>query len=349
MIGSTPPLAASLARGANRFNLIRLLAALAVIVSHTVSQKQGLVYEPLEEVTPYALGDHAVNVFFVLSGLLVTMSYERSASLRDYVFARLARIMPALIVCTALLMLVMGPLVTSESLRTYFTQSETWLYALNALLLFDGDATLPGVFTQLPMDHAVNAPIWTLAYEMSAYLLLMLAGLAGVFRSTRKLIACIALVLLAALALDLWRERPDQPDIFDTSLRAAILYLCGVAAWHWRATLRFHLVGAMLCAGAVWLAHDTAMDLLVWLVATSYWTLWLGTVGMDRFSTFFEQRDLSYGTYLYGWPLGQMLVWAYPAIALPLLTCFTAIGALVMAAASWHLVEAPVLKLKKRA
>ena len=348
MIGTTPPLADALARGANRFNMIRLLAALAVIVSHTVSQKQGLVYEPLEALTPYALGDHAVNVFFVLSGLLVAMSFERSARLQDYITARLLRIMPGLAVCSALLVLVIGPFVTTEPLPAYFTSAETWRYWFRAVFLFDDEASLPGVFANLPMDHAVNAPIWTLAYEMGAYLLLMAAGMAGVFRSSRKVMACAILILCAYVALELWRERPEQPDALDTSLRAAILYLCGVAAWHWRQGLRFHAPIALALALIVWLAHETPADLLVWLIATSYWTLWLGTLGMDRFSARFERLDLSYGTYLYGWPTGQFLMHLWPAIPLPLLTLLTALIALLLGLISWHWVESPALAWKKR-
>lgn len=64
--------------GNNSFGLVRLLAAIAVIISHgylIVGGVDGI--EPLETLTGYPLGAHAVHVFFTVSGLLVAASFDR--------------------------------------------------------------------------------------------------------------------------------------------------------------------------------------------------------------------------------------------------------------------------------
>lgn len=67
-----------LPRDRNNFNLLRLVAASAVVVSHAVLlHPRHKNYQILSDVNFYHLGDHAVNVFFVLSGLTVAASLSR--------------------------------------------------------------------------------------------------------------------------------------------------------------------------------------------------------------------------------------------------------------------------------
>ena len=101
----------------NNFSLIRLIAAAAVIVSHSWLISTGSeANEPLKSFTIFTLGQHAVNLFFILSGLMVAASLERPPSLIDYGHARILRIFPALIVCVAMTVLVLGPAITSVPL-----------------------------------------------------------------------------------------------------------------------------------------------------------------------------------------------------------------------------------------
>ena len=83
----------------NNFNLIRFLAALAVIYSHCFPISQGAAaLEPFESTLGISLGEIAVHVFFVTSGFLVTGSIIKKKELVGFFFARILRIFPALIV-----------------------------------------------------------------------------------------------------------------------------------------------------------------------------------------------------------------------------------------------------------
>ncbi len=108
----------------NNFALVRLAASVAVLISHVVLLRAGTPsVEPLAGITYYNLGEHAVNAFFVLSGILVSASLARSASVMEFAIARALRIFPALIACVLLVALVLGPLVSTLPIGAYATDA----------------------------------------------------------------------------------------------------------------------------------------------------------------------------------------------------------------------------------
>ena len=106
----------------NNFNLIRFLAASAVIVDHSfalVAHDQ--TADALIDVERLEIGRLAVDVFFIISGFLVTRSVMTQPTLVDYAVARFLRLFPALLVACIGIAFVLGPVVTSASLGEYFT------------------------------------------------------------------------------------------------------------------------------------------------------------------------------------------------------------------------------------
>src|SRR4051794_11831245 len=91
----------------NNFDFFRLAMATLVIYSHTFpllyGSNQGI--EPLARVTGGQLtfGALAVDVFFIISGFLITMSWQHSRGTFDFLKRRLRRIAPAYL-CAMLLM-----------------------------------------------------------------------------------------------------------------------------------------------------------------------------------------------------------------------------------------------------
>ena len=161
----------------NNFGAIRIAMALAVMVSHSfffVTGNSGA--EPLTNWTGHSLGEHAVQVFFFLSGILVTESLMRSRSLIDFATARVLRIAPGLAVCVVLTSLVLGPLVTNLSSFNYWSDGGLPSYIVKTLFLITGAASLPGVFVDLPASGLVNMSLWTLKYEALCYAGLAIIG-----------------------------------------------------------------------------------------------------------------------------------------------------------------------------
>jgi peptidoglycan/LPS O-acetylase OafA/YrhL len=77
----------------------------------------------------------------------------------------------------------------------------------------------------------------------------------------------------------------------------------------------------------------------------AYLLLWSGASMPLRIGT---RNDLSYGMYVYGYPMQQLLVVAGVASALPaaLFVLVSAISTALPAWASWLLVERPVMRLR---
>ena len=224
-----------LARGRdNNLNLIRIVAAAMVLVSHSFVIASGNPHaEPWDAVLGRSPGGMAVDIFFVISGFLVSGSLVKQASIAPYLMARAVRIYPGLWVALLLTVLVVGWCATSASPAAFFTDPQTWRYLLrNGTMVLGAEAVLPGAFETQPFAGVVNGSLWTLRHELRLYLLLALAWwLLQRWAPARALARLRWLVTLAAVglsALALWqlgasdRSRPGPHG-------RHVLHRCGAA------------------------------------------------------------------------------------------------------------------------
>lgn len=131
----------------NNFGLLRLSAAASVVISHAFYLATGDdLAQPLSGLTRYNLGQHAVHLFFVISGLTVAGSLDRASSLRSFALARVLRIVPGLAVCVLLTTFALGPWVSTYPLKAYFENPLTYLFPAQTLTLAKISGLLPGVF-----------------------------------------------------------------------------------------------------------------------------------------------------------------------------------------------------------
>jgi hypothetical protein len=151
------PLNNSLEPDQNSFGVVRLALAFMVLVSHAYFLKTGsTVAEPLITWTGYTLGQHAVQGFFVLSGLLVAQSLMRARAVSHFAIARALRIFPGLIVCVLVTAFVIGPLATTLTPAAYLGDGQLARYLAKTLSLMTGSAPLPGVFLANTASGVVN-------------------------------------------------------------------------------------------------------------------------------------------------------------------------------------------------
>lgn len=297
------------------FDVMRLLAASAVVFSHCfpLAGRPALTLAGIED-----FGALGVAVFFVISGYLVAGSYERDP--RGYLKNRLLRIEPALIV--SLVVTVVGCSLLSSD-PAYWRRAETWLYVLRNALLYPVTYDLPGMFEDNPFPNAVNGVLWTLRLEFTCYLALMAV------RANRVLVVaggalCAVVFLGLQFAVPNWGDGALTRITF-LAARSGFLFCAGAALWLYRAKVP-------LWAG---LAGATLFPLAGALV------LPLAVIGLARPGKL--PADLSYGIYIYAFPLQQALA------QFGALNFATAMAAtLPFAAASWFLVENPALALKRR-
>ncbi|MFL4974501.1 MAG: acyltransferase family protein [Microvirga sp.] len=343
--GLGPTIAAAMRRPHNNFTALRLALALAVIVSHAFSITTGsLENEPLMRSTGFTLGEHAVNGFFAVSGFLVTMSFDRRGW-RDYVVARALRIVPALVAATLVTALVLGPALTRLPLAQYLADPALWRFIALTPTTFKSATALPGLFSDNVFPYPMGT-VWTLKYEMLCYIGVFAAGLAGLMRQRIVALGLIAALFLAIIALDLLH--PDAGKATQTSLRLPFLFAAGGVLYLWSDRLPVSWIIAASLLAATWLAAGTPLYKALLFAFESYGVIWLALAPGLSHPALEPHADLSYGTYLYGWPVQQTLVQLFPgAAALSLLPPAVAIS-LIVAALSWYLVEKPALSLKAR-
>ncbi|MFJ5368446.1 acyltransferase family protein [Bosea sp. CER48] len=345
MIGRAPRVAKALANPHNNFGVLRLVMAVAVVISHAFSVTDGRVeQEPWFATTGFTLGEHAVNGFFAVSGFLVTMSFLRRGW-RDYALARLLRIAPGLIAATLVVALLIGGLMTTLDRAAYFSDPRLWRFISATLTTFKSAAALPGVFENNPLQFPMGT-VWTLKYETLCYLGVFVAGVAGLLAKPRLALAALAALTLAVVLREVLA--PDGPKGTETALRLPLIFLAGgvIYLYRERVTLSVPLL-ALAVLALVPLAFTPLYKAALYLV-TAWGVLVIALAPALTRRSIEPPADLSYGVYLYGWPVQQALHALFPALGAVALLWPSLIVTVVIAALSWYLVEKPALDLKRR-
>ena len=331
----------------NNLDFLRLVGAFAVVVGHAYHLTGRPALVPW--ILGYGIQTLGVVIFFAISGYLITASWSRSRDIVAYTAARCLRIFPALIAVVLLSALVLGPLMTVGTTRDYFANERTWSYLTN--ILMEPQYDLPGVFTDLPYANVVNGSLWTLPAEFFCYIVVPLALL--VPRVLR--VPTVSLLLAVAMWLSL-TPATESPVVYGTRISDAALMWVFFAAGallrlgheRWRGLFRTDVAVGLMAGFAVFASLWPAHIYKVAWVALPYVVL---TIGLS--STPFVRRaarfgDLSYGTYVWAFPVQQLVVHFFGvqrmSVNLLLVVAFT----LPLAWLSWHLIEQPSLRLKDR-
>jgi peptidoglycan/LPS O-acetylase OafA/YrhL len=340
----------------NNFNLIRLLAAALVLVSHSWPLTATLG-EPLEGVAGFSLGHFGVDIFFVVSGFLVTGSLLARPTLMDFARSRALRIFPALVASAWATAFVVGPLVSALPLGRYLAHPDAWRYALQNSVTWPLGVCwwLPGVFLQNPGGPAVNGALWSLPWELTMYVLLFMLGLWLLRergpRSTTELKFVVCVVAIATALGHGLNEAFGLTHRFELvqGLRLTALFFTAGALclFRGRIPLSMGLLGSAIAALVLALVTGRGWHGL-YPLALAYLVVWLALVPAGLIRLYNRLGDYSYGFYLWQFPIQQWIVLRNPD-ASPLELMLTAAPVtLVLAVLSWHFVEAPSLALKRR-
>ncbi|MFM7726993.1 MAG: acyltransferase family protein, partial [Flavobacteriales bacterium] len=184
-----------LERHSNNLDAIRLFAALFVLIGHAPAMlyNEGYSWDPINELFGLRIQTLGVCIFFVVSGFLVSRSWQERSSIRGFILSRVLRIFPALIIVVALSVFVLGPCLTTLSISDYFLSPVTLKYLQN-VSLYRMYYYLPGVFEGNPHPGSVNGSLWTLPYEFTCYLLLMTLGIIKALKN--RLVALLIILVI---------------------------------------------------------------------------------------------------------------------------------------------------------
>jgi peptidoglycan/LPS O-acetylase OafA/YrhL len=341
----------------NHFNLIRFVAATAVLVSHGYALSTGDPRtEPLRQLLGVSLGDIAVAVFFATSGFLVAGSLLAKQNAVGFFVSRALRIYPGLIVAIVLTVVVFGCFYSELGAAEFFTHRATWRYVItNTLMLGRESYVLPGVFAHLPLANAVNGSLWSLPVEIRMYMVLGAGWIACTLASKAPVASfkafCVAVAALAmAVDLGFLAAHRSSYEAYQSPLFADLL-----AAFFSGAVLRvfqhrvpasraiFGTVVAVLLTAAA-----TTGFLVAYKLALAYVVLYLALVPRGPLLAFNRLGDYSYGMYIYAFAVQQMVVHAVPGITPLRLIVFSFVPTVWLAFASWHLVEKRALRWRLR-
>lgn len=324
---------------ANNFDTLRCGAAVAVLFSHAFAVSEGeAAPQPLALLSggQTDLGSVAVLIFFVISGYLITQSYDRSPYMWRFLKARMLRIFPGLLLTVCFAAAVLGPAVTSMPIAAYFNDPATASYVPRNMSLVRMQSGLPGVFADNPIPDRVNNSLWTLQYEFLMYLVILALGATGLLN---RYIVVVLWIGCAALC-SRW--------IGGFYTHFALPFLSGSVLYLWRDRLpldwRLAVLSALpLAAALVW-----GRFTLAFVTCGAYLVIFLAVARTVRMPNLARYGDMSYGIYIFAFPiqqvvadaLDQAVTWYWDvAISLPVV--------LLLAWLSWHLVEQPALSLRR--
>lgn len=335
----------------NNFNLIRIAAAFAVLVSHSFPLALGpKAVEPLADILGMTLGTIAVDVFFFTSGFLVTASLLTRRSVKQFVVARMLRIYPALLVVVLLSVFGLGLVFTTHSAAAYLTDAKIYKYILKCSTLITGvNQHLPGVFEANPFQKAVNGSLWTMPYELKMYLVLAVvwllvhllpAGKIKVFKIVLVLSAAISGILLLLVHFNVVHTGGKSLRLFYMFFSGASFYILRdrvVLSPLLFSVFLISLLGSLL---------NKEIFFVSYVLVVGYCVLYLAYIPSGFVRRYNVIGDYSYGVYIYSFPVQQTVAALVPDVTPLLMFACSSVVTLILAALSWSLVEKNALQLK---
>jgi peptidoglycan/LPS O-acetylase OafA/YrhL len=316
------------AKVGNNFTVLRLVLALMVVLGHYKLLVNGTIDPPF----PFNLADAAVDSFFVVSGYLITLSFERSADLWSFYTRRVFRLYPmyaAVVVIQAVVMLALlpnGPFSDPDSTARYLSAN----LVLANFLQYDIGGVLSGLH-----NPGINPSLWTLKVELAFYLIMPAICLA-VRRWGWQVLAAI---FVASALYDLALTNADQLTLAKQLPGQLQFFVVGMGLYLYGGRIRVHpLFSAAITVAflASWtFLHPLPPGLRPLIVGGFVYCVAL------RMPVVPLKLDLSYSVYLLHAPLLQTLMLLGVIRDTPLTLAGVLVTVLVMATITERCIERP--------
>jgi len=332
----------------NNFGLLRLLFAVFVIFGHSPELVDG--NRSREFLTDtfggrMSLGDLAVFGFFLISGYLITQSFNNSNSIRSYFLKRFLRIIPGYLVSFWICIIIVAPL--GGATASIFSWKTLGHQLFLSLLLLPPDSD--GGFASLPYPF-LNGSMWTIGYEFRCYIFTAMIGILGIYRTHYRfafltlVVSCVILVG-AGFTLD---DHLLHSHTLTMSVYFTAAYGTGALYYLYRDKYSLNNIGAMMSIAILCELLYSSVSEVAFIIVGGYLIFWFAfKVPTVAFSRAANNFDVSYGIYLYAWPVQNLIIWNYRDVNPLILSFFTLAITGVLGAASWKLIEKPSLNLSK--
>jgi peptidoglycan/LPS O-acetylase OafA/YrhL len=320
----------------NSLNALRLVFAAAVIVSHSWALGD---YGKQPSLGGTTLGTWSVFGFFLISGYLITNS-RLMRPVKGYYRARFFRIMPGYLACILVVAFLFAPASLLLGAHGY-SVVDAVTYVLRNLLLYPPllwQHHIGETLVTVPYPDYWNGSLWTLFYEAACYVMIgVLVSVLPRRHLPAAMLAICAIATLGALAGELGAPVPSR---IEAALRLVAAFTAGSALMLCGNRIRMNaatLIGSLVCFATTILLDHPVLGML----PAGVLLFWLGMrLPLQKIG---QRNDISYGIYIYGWPVQQMIMLVFPNQELPVLV-FAGLAVLItipLAFASWRLVEKP--------
>ncbi len=295
-----------------------------------------------------SLGELAVDAFFLLSGYLITMSMVKNRSVQAYMERRILRIYPAYLAAFVLSVFVIGPWVGIHALQELVP-------TLGDMLVLNEPRIYPGSLLGLPY-RTIDGSMWTISLEFRCYLFIAFLGLSGLLSKKRVILGISAFLILAMIltSFDLFQKPLVRVVIHPwvkllvgqnpyRSLGLLAIFMTGSASYTWRDKLLSLAIGPSPAAAAVISLflmlnrHLAEAGLAIFGGFSLFWLCFKANLG--PFENINNRWDISYGTYLYAWPITTLVLYTHRTISPTMLTIISLPASLIAGTASWFLIE----------
>jgi len=336
-------------RNANNFDYIKILFAWLVIVSHSYVLLGNQGCDWLCEATHHYINFSYFGVkgFITISGYLIFKSLNRSPNLIDYLWKRVLRIYPALII-VLVLSVGLAYLIYQPTNNYFKFNKEAFDYILNNLSLYHNQWRIHGVFDTLP-NTAINGSLWTMGFEFFFYLVLLMIYPFRKYPLVIQIILCLTIIILFIgniYFIDELRVMPFRLRV-DFIFELGLFFMIGafLGAIDWKDI--FYKKQMTIIATIITVAILYFQPNPIWLCFTwPYLVIFVGQ-GSSKFSNWIHANleDPSYGIYLYAFPVQQSIIYFFHPSVTVLLWTSTLI-AFGLGILSWKFVEKKTLQFK---
>ncbi len=335
----------------NNFDLLRLYAALQVLLMHTLHhlflssgyEVMGgvLMFKSFISYTP------GVSIFFLISGFLIAMSYEKNSNLKEYAKNRILRIYPALYI----------NILISAGILYYFGFIEfnleffRWLVAQMSIIQFYNTE----MFREFGVG-VINGSLWTISVELTFYIALPVMYF--LYKKSRWI---VGVILLVSFALWVYDTTSNRDIFYNKFLHVSIfpylyLFLIGIGFYKFYDNLKILIEKKFF----LWFLLFTIFNIAVNyfnittnnIVYIFKWVIFSFMVFSFAFSfkgfskKLLNGNDFTYGIYIYHMLIINILVHLKMVGEIKYFI-YVFLGSIFLGVLSWYMVEKPFLKLKK--
>lgn len=335
----------------NNFGLLRLIFAYLVIFSHSPELLDGNAHRELFNRLTGTLtfGALAVDGFFLISGYLICQSFVYSKNTLSYFYKRILRIYPAFVLIWVVSLFVVVPLSGNSHLLASLDWQQ-WLRNLVKVVILS-QPHIDG-FAFNSQIEPLNGSMWTIRYEFLCYLTIPVIAVLGLNKRNVFLITVLILGLnlftrLYGIDFKINKPFPVSLHLFT---RLEFAFMIGMCFYQFKSYIVWDKRISLLCI--LLLALLTRNQLFAEVALVCFGGYLMFNFAFQFKNTFTQsvglKSDISYGVYLYAWPVQGLLIQHYPTINPWLLTVVTIVMVSLLGLLSWRLIEKPFLNFKHK-